>query len=126
MPGCDIYQVPIEEFPRDKKFDVISMINVFSHVPYFDRLYQSIHSLLNENGKVILKTGELRSDVRKQDIFDWGIPDHVHFLGARYDRFYLSQVQFQEYINTFVYRFQRNCSHHLPGNYVAGVLFGIL
>lgn len=79
--GSEIYQVPIEDFSSEIKFDVITMINVLSHICSFDRLFTSISSLLSEKGKLILKVGEFRKDVRKGDVFDWGIPDHVHFVG---------------------------------------------
>jgi len=95
VSGCEIHQIPIEEFPNDKKFDVIIMINVFSHIPHFDSLYQSIRLLLKENGKIILKTGELHNDVRKRDIFDWGIPDHVHFLGLNTIDFICRKYKFK-------------------------------
>lgn len=81
VSGCEIHQVPIEKFSSETKFDVITMINVLSHIPSFDSLYSSIRSLLRENGKLVLKVGEMRKDVKKGDIFDWGIPDHLHFLG---------------------------------------------
>ena len=81
VSGCEIYQIPIEKFTSETTFDVITMINVLSHIPSFDSLFSSIRSLLSKNGKCILKTGELKKEVRKGDIFDWGIPDHLHFLG---------------------------------------------
>lgn len=81
--GCDIVQVPIEAFQSERKFDLITMINVLSHIPDFDALFRSIRSLLSDRGKFVLKVGELADDVRKGDFFDWGIPDHLHFLGLR-------------------------------------------
>lgn len=79
--GCEIYQIPVENFSSEIKFDVITMMDVLSHIPSFDRLLTSIRSLLSEKGKLILKVGEFPKDVRKKDVFDWGIPDHMHFLG---------------------------------------------
>ena len=81
VSGCEIHQIPIENFSSEKKFDVITLINVFSHIPWFDRLFHSIRSLLSENGKIIIKTGELAKGTEKRDMFDWSIPVHVHFLG---------------------------------------------
>ena len=78
---CEIYQIPLEKFSYDSKFDVITMINVLSHIPSFDSLFDSIHNLLSADGKFILKVGEMEADVEKNAIFDWGIPDHLHFLG---------------------------------------------
>lgn len=78
---CKILETPIEKMPKNGKFDVITMINVLSHIPSFDSLFVAIRSLLNKKGKLILKVDEMRNDVQKKDIFDWGIPDHLHFLG---------------------------------------------
>jgi len=78
---CEVFDIPIEEFPATKRFDVITLINVFSHIPGIDRLFEKLRSLLNDNGKIILRTGEMRKDVRKSAIFDWEIPDHLQFLG---------------------------------------------
>jgi len=81
--GCEIHKVPVEEFTSPQKFDVITMINVLSHIPTFDGLFGAIRRLLQPQGKVILKVGELESNVRRGDLFDWGIPDHLHFPGMR-------------------------------------------
>ncbi|MFC1692918.1 class I SAM-dependent methyltransferase [Candidatus Latescibacterota bacterium] len=83
VSNCEIFQVPVEEFTSEKKFDVITMINVLSHIPSFDSLFYSIRSLISENGKLVIKVGEMKKDVKKRDIFDWGIPDHLHFLGLK-------------------------------------------
>jgi SAM-dependent methyltransferase len=81
ISGCEVYQIPIENFISERKFDVITLINVFSHIPFFDRFFYSLRSLLSKNGKIIIKTGELSLETNKGDMFDWSIPVHVHFLG---------------------------------------------
>ncbi len=78
---CAIHQVPIEQFSYEGQFDVVTMINVLSHIPSFDNLFASIRNLIAIDGKLILKVGEMAADVEKNAIFDWGIPDHLHFLG---------------------------------------------
>jgi len=92
---CEIYQVPIEEFASPTKFDVIAMINVISHIPSFDGLFHSLRSLLAENGRLILKVGEMASDAQKGDLTDWGIPDHVHFLGLNTLSYICQKYRFQ-------------------------------
>lgn len=82
VAACEIHQVPVEEFSCDSKFDIISMIDVLSHIPSIDSLFVSIRKLLAPQGKLILKVGEMASDVKKDSSFDWGIPDHLHFLGV--------------------------------------------
>jgi SAM-dependent methyltransferase len=78
---CAIYQVPIEQFSPENRFDVVTMINVLSHIPSFDDLFASIHNVVAADGKLILKVGEMAADIDKNAVFDWGIPDHLHFLG---------------------------------------------
>jgi SAM-dependent methyltransferase len=83
VAGCPIHEVPVEEFAGDTRFDVITLVNVLSHLPSFDSLFGAVRSLLTDRGKLILKVGEVAPDVRKNDLFDWDIPDHLHFLGLR-------------------------------------------
>lgn len=78
---CDVFELPVEEFETDEKFDVILLMNVLSHVPSFDTLFGRLRHLLAPDGKLIIKTGEVAQDVRKEDVPDWGVPGHVHFLG---------------------------------------------
>ena len=81
ITGLETWQVPIEELSINTKFDVIMMINVLSHISSLDKLFTKLRALLQSNGKVILKVGECKSNIKKHDAFDWGIPDHLHFLG---------------------------------------------
>lgn len=78
---CEIYQKPVEELPYGKRFDVITMINVLSHIPSLNRLFASLHTLIAAEGKLILKVGEMTHNVKKDAVFDWSIPEHLHFLG---------------------------------------------
>ena len=79
--GCEIHQVPVERFDAAGPFDVITMINVLSHIRSFDDLFNSLGRLLTEGGKLILKTGELHADVGPGDVRDWGMGEHFHFQG---------------------------------------------
>src|SRR4030088_2930024 len=75
VANCEIYQMPLEEFKANSKFDVITMINVFSHIPSFDGLFNSIRSLLQPGGKLILWTSEMGRGANRWSQFVWGIPD---------------------------------------------------
>lgn len=79
--GCKIYQVPIEEFSFDRTFDVITLVNVLSHIPSIDGLFSSLKRLLSKNGRLVIVAGEMSQSVRKDAVNDWSIPDHMHFLG---------------------------------------------
>jgi SAM-dependent methyltransferase len=79
--GRPIYEVPFEEFRSDRKFDVITLINVLSHVPSFDGMFRSIRAALRPGGKIILRTSEMSPNVSRWNQIHWGIPDDLHFLG---------------------------------------------
>lgn len=81
--GCDVFEVPIEEFQSDQPFDAIFLMNVLSHVPDISGLFSALRRLLSPNGKVLFKVGEMTSDVKKHAVHDWDIPDHLHFLGMK-------------------------------------------
>ncbi len=78
---CQIHQAPIEQFAGDAKFDVITLIDVLSHIRSFDGLFGSLTRLLADNGKIIIKAGQFAPDVRKNDVRDWSLAEHFHFLG---------------------------------------------
>ncbi len=81
---CEVHQVPFERFSSDTAFDLITFMDVLSHIPSLDEMFSAIDSLLSAEGKVVIKTGELDSHhVEKGANDDWSVPSHVHFLGLR-------------------------------------------
>jgi SAM-dependent methyltransferase len=83
VAGCEICRVPLEEFRGARTFDVITLINVFSHIPSFGPMFRSLRSLLAPGGKLILRTSEMSRNVSRWNQMHWGIPDDLHFLGLR-------------------------------------------
>lgn len=83
VAGCTVHEMPVEHFTSDEPFDAVCLINVLSHIPSFDALFASLRRLLKPGGNLILKVGEVKRDVRKNDLFTWEIPGHMHFLGLR-------------------------------------------
>lgn len=81
--GCEILEIPMEDFGTREKFDAITLINVFSHIPSFDALFNGIRGLLTQNGKLFIRTGEMRRGVNKWAQLSWGIPDDIYFLGMK-------------------------------------------
>jgi SAM-dependent methyltransferase len=79
--NCEILEVPFEEFRAEDPFDVISMINVFSHIPSLDALFASLRAALAPQGTVILRTSEMSAGVSRWNQLHWGVPDDLHFLG---------------------------------------------
>ena len=92
---CEIFEVPIEELACTRRFDVITLMNVLSHIPDIRQLFEKLRGLLAERGKVIIKTGEMRRDVKRSAIFDWEFPDHLHFLGWRTMEYISAKQGFQ-------------------------------
>ncbi len=78
---CEILEQPFETFHADRKFDAITMINVFSHLSSFDAMFRSLHAALAPNGRVILRTTEMSRRVSRWNQVHWGVPDDLHFLG---------------------------------------------
>jgi SAM-dependent methyltransferase len=81
VTGRPIYEVPLEDFRSDRKFDVITLINVFSHIPSFDGMFRAMRAALRPGGKIILRTSEMSANVSRWNQVHWGIPDDLHFLG---------------------------------------------
>ena len=92
---CEVFQVPVETFEYDGTFDVITMTDVLSHVPSIHDLFATIRRLMPDDGRLILKVGEVTADVKKDAIFDWGIPDHLHFLGMNTLQFICNKYDFR-------------------------------
>jgi SAM-dependent methyltransferase len=83
IAGCEIHEVPVEQFESRDPFDAICMINVLSHIPSFDELFGALRRLLGPGGDLLLKVGEVKRGVQKNDLYSWDLPDHLHFLGLR-------------------------------------------
>ena len=81
VSGCEISETPFEEFRSARKFDVITMVNVLSHIPSFDGMFRGLREALAPGGKVILRTSEMGRNVSRWNQLHWGIPDDLHFLG---------------------------------------------
>jgi len=92
---CEVFELPIEEFDGTRRFDVVTLINVFSHVPNIGKLFEKLRCVMSERGKIILKTGEVRPDVKRNAIFDWEFPDHLQFLGWRTMEYISQKYEFR-------------------------------
>ncbi|HUO33986.1 MAG TPA: class I SAM-dependent methyltransferase [Candidatus Acidoferrum sp.] len=95
VSACEIFEAPFEQFRSDRKFDVIALINVFSHIPSFSGLFASLRSLLAPGGKVLIRTSEMSPRASRWNQMHWGIPDDLHFLGQRTLEFACRQYGFR-------------------------------
>jgi SAM-dependent methyltransferase len=94
--GLVIHGVPVEDvaYPGHS-FDVISLINVFSHLTSPSATLAELRRILTPGGVLILATGEMTAGVEKSHMFDWNLGDHLHFLGERTMDCYGRRLGFQ-------------------------------
>jgi SAM-dependent methyltransferase len=77
------------------KVDIVSSIDVFSHVPEYHGFLQDIRAVLNPGGEFFLETGNLADlEDRAQFPGELGLPDHLVFAGTDHLRGYLDQAGF--------------------------------
>lgn len=79
----------------DEKFDVISIINVFSHIPDFRSFLQEIKGKLNPNGEIFIETGNAADVERKYVPGDLSLPDHLIFAGDKHLEGFLKEQGFE-------------------------------
>lgn len=84
VTGRPIHGTPVEDvqFP-DASFDVISLINVFSHLTSPAATLAELRRILKPDGVLVMATGEMTAGVRKSHMFNWNLGDHLYFLGDR-------------------------------------------
>lgn len=68
--------------PGHPPVDVISSIDVFSHVPDYRAFLRDVAGALKPGGRVIIETGNLADvSTRGEFPFELGLPDHLTFAG---------------------------------------------
>lgn len=95
LTGATVHGMPVEDvrFPDDS-FDVISMINVFSHLISPTHTFRELIRILRPGGVVVMATGEMTAGVKKGDMLTWNLGDHLYFLGDRTMDRYCESVGF--------------------------------
>lgn len=80
----------------DGRFDIISLINVYSHIPDFDEFALLFKPLLKPRGFLFLETGNLADlDSRSEFPDILYLPDHLVFSGVRQMRQSLERIGFE-------------------------------
>ncbi len=94
--GSTIHGLPVETigYPDDT-FDVISMINVFSHLTSPAETLTELRRILKPGGVLVMATGEMTDGVEKQHQHNWNLGDHLYFLGDRTMDRYAEKVGFK-------------------------------
>lgn len=87
--GSVIHDQPVEELVLDSDaYDVITLINVFSHLADPGRTLAELGRILRPGGVLLVATGEITGEVRKEHLPEWTLGDELFFLGlGTFDRY---------------------------------------
>ena len=79
-----------------EQFDVVSLIDVFSHIPDFRAFLRDIKRVLRQNGTLLLKTGNA-SEIGDRRLFPGplNLPDHLVLGGTPQLTRFLSEAGFE-------------------------------
>jgi SAM-dependent methyltransferase len=91
--GLNIKNLYLNEL--DEKFDYISIINVFSHIPDFHSFLKDVKKVLNENGELFIETGDLSNLKRREAPGEIDLPDHLVFAAEKHITGFLNQAGFE-------------------------------
>ena len=96
VTGMPMHGLPVEElkFP-DASFDVVSMINVFSHLTSPTATLTEIKRILKPGGLLVMATGEITAGAQRSHMLNWNLGDHLYFLGDRTIDRYAEKVGYQ-------------------------------
>ncbi len=84
VTGMTVHGLPVEELDcADGSFDVVSMINVFSHLTSPAATLAEIRRILKPGGLLVMATGEITAGARRSHMLSWNLGDHLYFLGDR-------------------------------------------
>jgi SAM-dependent methyltransferase len=80
--GGTVYEQPLEllNLPAGS-FDVVTGINVFSHLTSPSATLAEICRVLRPGGHILLHTGIVGEQAQKRHLRTWGLGDHLSFLG---------------------------------------------
>lgn len=81
--------------PHIIEADVISVVDIFSHIPDFHEFLDMVATNLKRNGLLYLETGNL-ADLNDRTDFpgELGVPDHLVFAGEKHIQGYLDRAGF--------------------------------
>jgi SAM-dependent methyltransferase len=79
----------------NEKFNFLSLINVYSHIPDFRAFLQDIKRVLTANGEVFIETGNTADLKSRHEVpGELDLPDHLVFAGEKHLIGYLQESGF--------------------------------
>jgi len=78
-----------------EKFDFVSLVHVYSHIPDFRIFLEEIKKVLADNGEFYLETGNIGDLKSRHEVpTELDLPDHLVFAGEHHLTGYLSEAGF--------------------------------
>jgi len=91
-----IYAQPLEDLHLpDASYAAIFMVNVFSHLFSPSATFAEIRRILVARGIAVIWTSEIGSGVKPHHMWDWGLGEHLQFLGDRTIERYAERLGFE-------------------------------
>jgi 2-polyprenyl-3-methyl-5-hydroxy-6-metoxy-1,4-benzoquinol methylase len=82
--------------PEIERAQVISIIDIFSHIPNFHMFLTDVKTALTPSGLLFIETGNLADLERREDFaHELGVPDHLVFAGEKHLTGYLKRAGFE-------------------------------
>lgn len=81
--------------PGQPRVQVVSVVDVFSHIPDFGAFLNDVRAVLEPGGELFMETGNLADlDRRDQFPYELGLPDHLVFAGEKHLLGFLDRAGF--------------------------------
>lgn len=82
--------------PNHAKVDIVSAVDIFSHLPDFGSFLADVRNVLKPNGELFIETGNLADLARREEFpGELGLPDHLVFAGEKHLLGYLDKAGFE-------------------------------
>jgi SAM-dependent methyltransferase len=79
----------------NEKYNILSLINVYSHIPDFRAFLKDVKKVLTANGEIFIETGNTADLKNRNEVpGELDLPDHLVFAGEKHLVGYLSEAGF--------------------------------
>ena len=80
----------------DKKYDFVSIVHVFSHIPDFRIFLDDIKHVLKKDGEIFIETGNAADLKNRSEVpTELDLPDHLTFAGKEHVIGFLEKASFK-------------------------------
>ena len=92
-PGLDVGFFDLDSHPE--RYDALSLLNVYSHLPDPPNFLSSLARILNPRGWLLLQTGDSAHLSPREHYRPFGLPDHLSFASEAIIRGLLDRCGFR-------------------------------